>query len=58
MAKFIETYVSALILKSGTINDVWVSSEAGMHGTAFAKDIRHVILCTRQRTGKRPRPVG
>jgi hypothetical protein len=38
---------SALILKSDGINDVWESPEAGMYGTASAKDISHAIVCTR-----------
>ena len=38
---------SALILKSDRINDVWESPEAGMYGTASAKDISHAIVCTR-----------
>ena len=38
---------SALILKSGTINDVWEGPAAGMYGTASSKDISHVIVCVK-----------
>jgi hypothetical protein len=37
--------VSALIINSGTINDVWEGPVAGVYGTASAKDISHVIAC-------------
>ena len=36
---------NALILKSGTDNDVWVDPMGGLYGTASAKDISHVIVC-------------
>jgi len=36
---------SALILKSGTINDVWESPVAHLYGTASAKNISHAIVC-------------
>lgn len=38
--------LSALILKSDLTNDVWRDPEPGSYGTASAKDISHVILCT------------
>ena len=39
---------SALILKSGRVNDVWVDPMAGLYGTASAKDISHAIVCYKQ----------
>ena len=38
-------YPSALILKSGQINDVWIAPEPGYYGTASAKYISHAIVC-------------
>jgi hypothetical protein len=38
---------SALILKSGTINDAWEDPESGLCGTASAQDISHAIVCTK-----------
>ncbi len=40
--------VYALVLKSATVNDVWENPEAGMYGTASAKNISHVIICIQQ----------
>jgi hypothetical protein len=42
---YLDADASALILKSGLVNDVWVDPVAGQHGTASAKDISHVIVC-------------
>jgi hypothetical protein len=36
---------TALILKSGRTNDVWVALGPGAYGTAAGKDISHVIVC-------------
>lgn len=42
----LDALASALILKSGTTNDVWRTSLPGMYGTPSAKDISHAIVCT------------
>ncbi len=39
---------TALILKSGRVNDVWIDPMAGLYGTASAKDISHAIVCVDQ----------
>jgi len=41
----LEGGASALILKSGFVNDVWRAPNIGQYGTASAKDISHAIVC-------------
>lgn len=40
-----------LVIKSGTVNDVWNSPVAGKYSTASRKNISHVIVC-----GGQPKP--
>lgn len=44
----LDALASALILKSCTTNDVWLTSAPGQYGTASAKDISHAIVCFAQ----------